>query len=372
MLACPPGDTIADAFLACTFDRDGTVVLGSVAPGISSLLDQLGQEELELFQYVVERQQVDGDELRAGPAGPGRVDRLLDLGLLKRSATRPGMVVAGLPKAVASELLAPALLEIEERHRAVEATRERLTVFQNIYEQARFTPGDAGGVQRLTDLDVVRATITELADRAEHEILTSQPGGARRDDVLKESLEKTERVLRRGVRMRTLYQHTAQFSTVTVEYVDHVSRIGAEIRTLGDGFMRMLAFDQSAAVIAMRDSDSGCLLLSDPSLVDFAIGAFERAWTSATPFPENYSQERVLAISEDMKVSIVRLLVQGLEDRAIARRMGMSLRTCQRHVSDIMDKLGARSRLHAGFLISELGVDLNPTGTLGAPVRSTE
>lgn len=78
----------------------------------------------------------------------------------------------------------------------------------------------------------------------------------------------------------------------------------------------------------------------------------------------------MLAISEDMKLSIVRLLVQGLEDRAIARRMGMSLRTCQRHVSDIMDKLGARSRLHAGFLISELGVDLNPTGTLGGPAAA--
>ncbi|MFJ8042113.1 LuxR C-terminal-related transcriptional regulator [Kitasatospora sp. NPDC096147] len=337
-------------------------------------MTELGPEELELFQYVAERQQVDGDELRLDPNRAQLVDRLLELKLLKRSATRPGMLLAGLPEAAAAELLAPAEQEIERRRREIETTRERLAAFQYAYEQAKFNAGEVGGgVQRLTDLDEVRSVITELADGATQEILTSQPGGARKDDVLKESLARTERVLGRGVRMRTLYQHTAQFSTVTVEYVDHVSKLGAEIRTLGDGFMRMLAFDQTAAVIAMRDSDAGCMLLRDPSLVDFAIGAFERAWTSATPFPENYSQERVLAISEDMKLSIVRLLVQGLEDRAIARRMGMSLRTCQRHVSDIMDKLGARSRLHAGFLISELGLDLGPAvGAVTPPPERPE
>lgn len=344
----------------------GCVAVRSVGPGTTFVMAELGPEELELFQYVAERQQVDGDELRQDPDRARTVDRLLELRLLKRSATRPGMLLAGLPEAAAAELLAPAEREIEQRRREIETTRQRLAAFQFAYEQAKFTSGSVGGgVQRLTDLDEVRAVITELADGATEEILTSQPGGARKDDVLKESLARTERVLARGVRMRTLYQHTAQFSTVTVEYVDHVSRLGAEIRTLGDGFMRMLAFDQTAAVIAMRDSDAGCMLLRDPSLVDFAIGAFERAWTSATPFPENYSQERVLAISEDMKLSIVRLLVQGLEDRAIARRMGMSLRTCQRHVSDIMDKLGARSRLHAGFLIHELGLDLGPGGPPG-------
>ncbi|WP_330315431.1 LuxR C-terminal-related transcriptional regulator (plasmid) [Streptomyces sp. NBC_00523] len=58
-----------------------------------------------------------------------------------------------------------------------------------------------------------------------------------------------------------------------------------------------------------------------------------------------------------MKLAIVRMLIQGLEDRAIARRMGISLRTCQRDVSDIMDTIGARSRLQAGF-INEMGLHL--------------
>ncbi|MYQ81793.1 MULTISPECIES: helix-turn-helix transcriptional regulator [unclassified Streptomyces] len=332
--------------------------------GVTSILHKLGAEALEVFQHVVEHQQVDGDELRDrfapadGPDGEAVVDRLLELRLLKRSVTRPGMLVAGIPEAASGELLAPVVRRLNECGSQVEAARERLAAFQRIYDLARPAAGGSGGVKALNDLDEVRAVITELAAGAKHEILTSQPGGARKDEVLKESLARTESVLDRGVRMRTLYQHTAQFSTVTVEYVEHVSQLGAEIRTLGDGFMRMLAFDQTAAVIAMRDSEVGALLLTDPGLLDFAIGAFERAWTSATPFPERYSQERVLAISDDMKLAIVRMLIQGLEDRAIARRMGISLRTCQRHVSDIMDKIGARSRLQAGFLINEMGLHL--------------
>ncbi|MBC3840641.1 LuxR family transcriptional regulator [Streptacidiphilus sp. 4-A2] len=341
----------------------------SPADGVTAILGLLGPEALELFQCVVEQQQADGDGLR-DRFGPAAVDRLLELRLLKRSATRPGMLVPGIPQLAATELLAPMAQELDARRREIDSAREKLTLFQYIYDRARSAAPEPDDIRRLTDLDAVRSVITELADGAEHEILTSQPGGARKDDVLRESLEKTERVLARGVRMRTLYQHTAQFNTVTVEYADHVTRLGAEIRTLGDGFMRMLAFDQTAAIIALRDSETGALLVRDPSLVDFVIGAFERAWTTATPFPENYSQERVLAISDEMKLSIVRLLVQGLEDRAIARRMGMSLRTCQRHVSDIMDKLGARSRLHAGYLISELGLDQAPSRPTADPAAA--
>lgn len=353
----------------------GRGTLSSAEPGVAPVLADLGAEALEVFSYVVEQQQVDGDELGerlALDADRARetVDRLIELRLLKRSATRPGMLVAGLPEATAAALLDPIVRELQERGRQVAAVRERLTAFQQVYQHVRSSTQHPDGVRVLTDVDSVRAAITDLAAGAEHEILTSQPGGARKEDVLKESLAKTESVLRRGVRMRTLYQHTAQFSTVTVEYVAHVSGLGAETRTLGDGFMRMLAFDQSAAIIALRDNEAGGLLLSDPSLVDFAIAAFERAWTSAIPFPENYSQERVLAISEDMKLAIVRMLVQGMEDRAIARRMGMSLRTCQRHVSDIMDKLGARSRLHAGYLINELHLDADPRTHTAADAAS--
>jgi hypothetical protein len=70
-----------------------------------------------------------------------------------------------------------------------------------------------------------------------------------RVEVLREAMARTEGMLQRGVRMRTLYQHTAQYSPNTTAYVEIVSNLGAEVRTLGEGFMRMLAFDGEIVVI---------------------------------------------------------------------------------------------------------------------------
>ncbi|MET8138271.1 hypothetical protein ABZV24_41390 [Streptomyces sp. NPDC005251] len=71
------------------------------------------------------------------------------------------------------------------------------------------------------------------------------------------------------------------------------------------------------------------------------------------------------ALSAEVKQDITRLLVSGLDDRAIARRLGMGLRSCQRHIAEIMEQLGARSRLHAGYLIGRAGLldDADPDGT---------
>ncbi|MER7521060.1 hypothetical protein [Streptomyces sp. NPDC126499] len=44
------------------------------------------------------------------------------------------------------------------------------------------------------------------------------------------------------------------------------------------------------------------------------------------------------------------------DSHVMARRMGLSLRSCQRHVSDLMRTLGARNRLHAGYLLARAGL----------------
>ncbi|MFD5418680.1 helix-turn-helix transcriptional regulator [Streptomyces sp. NPDC127069] len=54
------------------------------------------------------------------------------------------------------------------------------------------------------------------------------------------------------------------------------------------------------------------------------------------------------------KGTIVRLLSEGLEDKVIARRLGMSERTCQRHIAEIMRAVGAKSRFQAWYLLSAL------------------
>lgn len=212
--------------------------------------------------------------------------------------------------------------------------------------------------EELPDVASVRRALDRFATEAQHEVLTSQPGGGRTEEVLQEAMGRTEAVLGRGVRMRTLYQHTAQYDPGTAAYVEIVTGLGAEVRTLGEGFMRMLAFDGEVVVIEQTGNPKAALVVREPSVVPFAVAAFELMWRQADPFPVNLGREQAIRVSEKTKEDIIRLLVQGESDKVIARRMGMTVRTCQRHIAKITERIGARSRVHAGYLLRKHEEDL--------------
>lgn len=218
------------------------------------------------------------------------------------------------------------------------------------------TVAGASSTERLHSLESVRQTIAALAARTQFEILTSQPGGPRPDEELTESFSRTRDTLKRGVRMRTLYQWSAQFSPSTTEFVHCLTDLGAEVRATHDSFMRLIVFDRKAALMSLQEVPEGALLVNDPDVVNFAVQAYERAWTVSRPFPTNYVKDNVFATSNDIKMSIMRLLTEGHEVAVISKRLGISQRTSQRHISEIMQRLGARNRLHAGYLISRKGL----------------
>lgn len=76
---------------------------------------------------------------------------------------------------------------------------------------------------------------------------------------------------------------------------------------------------------------------------------FEHSWAQATPLNPGHFGTPV--ISAEAKQAIVRLLTEGMKDEVIARRLGISLRTCQKHIAEIMDAFRADSRFQLGYLI---------------------
>ena len=93
--------------------------------------------------------------------------------------------------------------------------------------------------------DLIRLTrelaAKELAPRvaeAEEEMLTAQPQTGRSAATLAKAAQRDTRMLERGTKMRTLYQHSARRSSITHKYVAAVSARGAEVRTLDEFFGR--------------------------------------------------------------------------------------------------------------------------------------
>ncbi|MBW5481416.1 LuxR family transcriptional regulator [Streptomyces bambusae] len=248
--------------------------------------------------------------------------------------------------------MAPLALRERETHDEMDRLRARMEALVPQYEAGAAQRGVSGSgrLELVTDLRAVRALIAELAASCACELLSSQPGGGRPEEALAEAIGRDEALLARRVRMRILYQHTARYSRPTAAYVERVTALGAQVRTLGDGLMRMLVFDHHTALLPVHDTPGAALVVREPNVVQFMVAVFERSWLQAEPFPVTVSPDHARSISEELRQTIVLLLSEGLEDKVIARRLGMSARTCQRHIAEIMRAAGAKSRFQAGFL----------------------
>ncbi|MEU9030222.1 helix-turn-helix transcriptional regulator [Streptomyces sp. NPDC048383] len=310
-----------------------------------------------LYAYAVERRAFTAAEAGAalGARAGAAITELAAAQLLQRAPGEgPERWSAVAPRAAAARVLAPLALRVRETHDEMDRLRGRLESLVPAYEAgaAYRELSGSGHLELVTDLGAVRGLITELVAGCERELLTSQPGGGRPLETLEDAVGRDESLLTRGVRMRTIYQHTARYSRPTAAYVERVTALGAQVRTLGDGLMRMLIFDQHTGLMAVPDRSGAALVVREPNVVHFMTAAFERSWLGAEPFPTTVSPDAARSISDELRQTIVRLLSEGLEDKVIARRLGMSERTCQRHIAEIMRAVGAKSRFQAGYLLS--------------------
>ncbi|MGW9447739.1 LuxR C-terminal-related transcriptional regulator [Streptomyces sp. NPDC055632] len=252
------------------------------------------------------------------------------------------------PYAAAAEIVGPEESRLRRRLEDLERTRARLDSLAPLYEDARRGGTDSAAVETVSSRDRVMLLISDAAARCTEEVLTVQPGGGRPAGHLERALPRDLEMLRRGVRLHTLYQHTARYNPGTQEYVAAVVEAGAEVRTLGELFGKMVVFDRSLAFLPVWDDPDSAVVLREPSAVAFLCSVFTHVWNLAEPFSTSYTT----ATSIQLRDSIAARLVTGAKDEQIARKLGMSLRTCRRHIAQLMEELGAESRFQAGYLLA--------------------
>ncbi|WP_405060742.1 helix-turn-helix transcriptional regulator [Kribbella sp. NBC_01505] len=127
---------------------------------------------------------------------------------------------------------------------------------------------------------------------------------------------------------------------------------GMEVRTLRDLPTRMVIVDDHFALIGLAAGGStGALLVRSSELVAALTQYYDQLWESATPV--NQAQTTGLGGTER---EVLRLLVHGLKDDAIARHLRLSVRTVRRHIAAIMDFVDAPTRFAAGAAAQRLGL----------------
>ena len=135
-------------------------------------------------------------------------------------------------------------------------------------------------------------------------------------------------------------------------------RQGLRVKVTDRAIEESLLIDRRLALVPSGGDGAGSLLMvTTPTLITALADAFDPRWEEATPW------EMTSARPDEFEQAILRCLVDGLTDDAVANRLGVSARTVRRYVNVLMARVGARSRFELGFRAAECG--WLPADTLG-------
>lgn len=302
-----------------------------------------------------------GKNLYAAALRHGRLSRsdaegapcLLDLALLRPDPDESQWLRPVPPAIALNQLTHPIEREIQERRQLAISLADTFEPFMTL---TAMDPSTTHAITVLEGLSLINSTLDRVTAECTEELLTVQPGSGRTPDVLEEGLRRVRPLISRGVKMRTLYQHTARHHPSTLAYVERVGPDGVEVRTLEEIIERLIIVDRKVAFVPARSDRLIALELRHEGLVQYLVGVFEQFWLHGTPWDEQLSYAPEMDGITSTQRSIAKLLVDGHVDEAIARRLGMNVRTCRAHIAKLNTTLGSGSRAQLGYLIAQSGI----------------
>lgn len=193
--------------------------------------------------------------------------------------------------------------------------------------------------------------VQDVLDKCSEDLVVIRPMAD-----LAELEARLREALGRGVRVRTLHDHTLRTSGTMREYARAMTEHGAQVRTADLLANEVMVVDRRLLVLG--DGPSRIVVISEPHLVTYFVSVFEYLWEQGWAFPAPPSRPAAAAGSteSDPKLAILRMLSEGAKDEQVARQLGLSLRTCRRHIARVMFNVGAVSRFQAGVLATRLGL----------------
>ena len=257
--------------------------------------------------------------------------RLAADGLTTDSAERPGAV-----RAIEPCLALPALAAKRDPAavaRFVAATRRPI--------------GGPGPHVALAGLDDAVAYLERLATSVASEIVFLVPTWTAGAHEFARPVAET--ALRRGASVRHVWASSVMEHPEAAEYAGWLTARWAPPRLVDQVPVRATLVDGATAILA--DAHRTGLVRATTTLNTLTRMA-DRLWRSGKPAPA-----RGKPTTPDVRNQLVlRLLADGLTDDAIARRVGVSVRTIRNDVADAMTRLQARSRFQAGVRAVQLGL----------------
>ncbi|GAA1218175.1 hypothetical protein GCM10009665_05130 [Kitasatospora nipponensis] len=301
--------------------------------GVAQLVQHLGLSEVAVRQAL---------------------DTLSELALLRPSHERRGELRAVSPDIGMEILMSRQQAELAAQQQRIEASRAAAA--QLIAEYADLRPNTAHpGVEQLVGIDQIRDRLATLTHEMRSEVMTFAPDGAHTAESIDAARPLNQSLLERGITMRTIYLESLRNNQPTVDYVTWLAERGGRVRTAPSLPTRMIIVDRAIAVIPVSDEDTAAaaVVLTGHGTLTALCALFENVWSTAQPFGESTRHNG--SGLNPQETTTIQLLADGHTDDAIAKRLGVSPRTARRLATDLMERLGARSRFEAGVRAVQQG-----------------
>lgn len=242
--------------------------------------------------------------------------------------------------------------------------REAIPVLADHFDAAAASSADVPQSVFVTDPDAVAGWYARLQHQAEREFLAFD-----RPPYVAASFDPFESaVLARGVQWRAIYTVSSFDEGATWEEVGELAEQGEQARITDELPVKLVVVDRRVALVSLSLEPGRIVALVTHALPLVAAlrTLFEYEWARAVPLaaaapdrglPETTrrypSMQSDAPSPEDL--SILTLMAVGMKDDAIARRLGISVRTLRRRSQELMAALGASNRFQAGVESSRRG-----------------
>ncbi|MFE4639126.1 helix-turn-helix domain-containing protein [Streptomyces sp. NPDC056773] len=235
------------------------------------------------------------------------------------------------------------------RHRQIEQAKLATTELTDIWAAAERDRQVPIEVVHGRDVNTQRFLHTQLAAR--REVLTFD-----RPPYVEEGIgpqhELQQQRMAEGVRYRTVYDRASLAEPGQMERVFTLVRAGEQARVYDGVPLKMLVTDRSSGLVPFTVSGiRRSVVLDESPLLHALVSLFELVWERAAPLWPS-APTGLDAVNE----RLLGFAAAGYTDESIARMTGLSKRTVERRMRQMMDRLGARTRFQAGLQAGRSGL----------------
>jgi DNA-binding MarR family transcriptional regulator len=311
------------------------------------VLQNIGLTALDeqVYLALLERQQSSAGEIghaigKSVATVRSAVDRLEELGFVSRLVGAGGKLAAARPDLAVNALVQRRTDELA----AAQQHAQRLA--EQFPQELRASPGELVGI--VIGKAAVEAQFVQLLNEVTQELLVLDRPPYAQQVATSNAAETT--LLGRGAQVRGIYAPEAFELPGAFEQALLAIGEGEQARVHGQVPMKLAVGDRRVALLPLTRSGvvDSALTVRAPTVVAALVQLFEMMWKQACPLP-GWEPGSTPPDHQEMDERLIALLATGMKDGAIARELGISVRTLGRRTADLLAGLGARNRFQAGM-----------------------